>query len=84
MDVLIALAFVILLLALVGGYASLQHAIIKPVVDWMQPPMPLPAASVDATPTPARDFLDAALLLLLAAALVGGMLMAVMWAVGWL
>lgn len=82
MDVLIALAFVILLLALVGGYASLQHAIIKPVVDWMQPPMP--ATPADAAPTSARDLLDAALLLLIASGLVGGLLMAVMWAVGWL
>ena len=82
MDVLIALAFVILLLALVGGYASLQHAIIKPVVDWMHPPMP--ATPADAAPTSARDLLDAALLLLIASGLVGGLLMAVMWAVGWL
>ena len=84
MDVLIALAFVILLLALVGGYISMQHAIIKPIVDWMQPAIPAPPTLADGSPASGRGLLDIALLLVLASGLVGGMLMAVMWAVGWL
>ena len=84
MDVLIFLAIMMLLLAAVGGYISMQHAIIKPVVDWMQPPLPAPATRVEGAPASGRAFLDIALLLMLASGLVGGMLMAVMWAVGWL
>ena len=37
MDVLVFLVFVFLLVTLIGGYLSLQHAIIKPVVDWISP-----------------------------------------------
>ena len=40
MDVLISLVFVSLLAALVAGYASMQHAVIKPAVDWLYPPAP--------------------------------------------
>ena len=84
MDVLIFLAIMLLLLALVGGYISMQHAIIKPIVDWMQPAIPAPATPADGSPASGRGLLDMALLLVLASGLVGGMLMAVMWAVGWL
>lgn len=37
MDVLILIVFGFLLVALFGGLLSLQHAIIKPVVDWLNP-----------------------------------------------
>lgn len=84
MDVLIFLAIMLLLLALVGGYISMQHAIIKPIVDWMQPAIPAPATPSDRSPASGRGLLDMALLLVLALGLVGGMLMAVMWMVGWL
>lgn len=40
MDILIFIVFAVLVLALVGGALSAQHAIIKPVVDWMYPPGP--------------------------------------------
>lgn len=84
MDVPIFLAVMVLLLALVGGYICMQHAIIKPIVDWMQPALPAPATPADGSPASGRGLLDIALLLMLASGLVGGMLMAVMWAVGWL
>ncbi len=37
MGVLIFIAFVFVLLMLVGGLLSAQHAVIKPVVDWLHP-----------------------------------------------
>lgn len=55
MDVLIFLAIMLLLLALVGGYISMQHAILKPLVDWLYPPAPhyeLQDTSEQAPPSP--------------------------------
>ncbi len=84
MDVLIFLAIMMLLLALVGGYISMQHAIIKPIVDWMQPAVQATATTADSSPASGRALLDIALLLMLACGVVFGMLVSVMWAVGWL
>ena len=84
MDALIFLAIMMLLLALVGGYISMQHAIIKPIVDWMQPAEEAPATTADSSPASGRALLDIALLLMLACGVVAGMLVSVMWAVGWL
>lgn len=83
MDVLIFLVFVFLLLALVGGYFSFQHAVLKPVADWMYPQQPAPAATTTGADAQGTHALHTVALLLLAFLLVGGMLMAVMWAVGW-
>lgn len=80
MDVLI----VIVALALVAGLASAMHGFIKPAVDWMYPPPPEPAPPVSGTAAPGRNALDAVLLLLLGSGLVGGVLMAFMWVLGWL
>ena len=46
MDVVI----VIVALALVAGFASAMHAVIKPAVDWLYPPQDQPS-----TRTPATD-----------------------------
>ena len=52
MDVLIFIVFVIFLAALFVGYISLQHAIIKPVVDWMYPVQPEHEPEADTTEDP--------------------------------
>ena len=77
------LIFIVALL-LVGGVSSALHGIIKPAVDWMYPPPPEPAPPVSGTAAPGRNALDAVLLLLLGSGLVGGVLMAFMWVLGWL
>ena len=84
MDVLIFLAIMLLLLALVGGYISMQHAILKPLVDWLYPPAPAPEIVADDSPASSRGLLDVFLLLVLALGLVGGVLTAIMRAVGWM
>ena len=79
MDVLI----LIVALLLVGGVFSLQNAIIKPMADWMYPQQPAPAATTTGADAQGTHALHTVALLLLAFLLVGGMLTAVMWAVGW-
>lgn len=80
MDVLILIVAVLL----VGGVFSLQNAIIKPVADWLYPQPPAPEIVADDSPASSRGLLDVFLLLVLALGLVGGVLTAIMRAVGWM
>ena len=55
MDLLILIVLLFLAVALAVGYLSAQHAIIKPVADWMYPPTPETPLADDGTHAASRE-----------------------------